>query len=161
MEPLKGIFVPKSGHISSHLVIRTERTIWYSIRANQALIGIPLAPSLLGKTIFKERRCRYIYYLLVHLLQQEQAVLLMDMFSSVDDKLLFGNAVYSANVAKTPKPSVYRLQTLLFGLSSNIKGKWELKSPLLDCHGFPLQIASIDPQAARYKRAACIPFLTG
>ena len=83
----------------------------------------------------------------------------MDMFSSVDNKLLFGN-VYSAKAAKTPKPSIYRLQTPLFGLSSNIKEKWELKSPLLGCHGF-LQIASIDPQAARYKRAACIPFLTG
>ena len=88
-------------------------------------------------------------------------MLLMDMFSSVDDELLFSNAVYSSNVAKTPKPSVYRLQTLLFGLSSNIKPKWELKSPLLDCHCFPLQIASIDLQAAWYKRAACIPFLTG
>jgi len=102
----------------------------------------------------------YIYILLVYLLQQERAVLLMDMFSSVDDKLLFGS-VYLAKAAKTPKPSIYRLQTLLFGLSSNIKGKWKLKSPLFDCHGFPLQIASIDPQAARYKRAACIPFLTG
>ena len=88
----------------------------------------------------------------------------MDMFSSVDDKLLFGNAVYSANVAKTPKPSIYRLQTLLFGLrlSSNIKGKWELKSPLLDCHCFPLQIASLDPAGCTvYKHAACIPFPTG
>ena len=52
----------------------------------------------------------YIYILLVYLLQQERAVLLMDMFSSVDDKLLFGS-VYLAKAAKTPKPSIYRLQT--------------------------------------------------